>query len=144
MNALARTIISQSHFQGVFSIDNLPNFGCTIPASYIIHVNHRVCYAVIFYSKDKVVVMNPATNIVATPPELILELCYLCDVQILNLNINFLIKHMFGTCLFFIFHCIDSLDKITECFPPQNSYIEHMDNIHDFLKVKNPIRFNQW
>lgn len=143
MESLASSILYNCHFKGCFHVDKLPDFS-SYPASYLIYVDPLVYFAVIRYSEEELVVFNPASRLIAYPPELIEELSYFCDVTLLDLNINFLVKHMFGTCIFFIFHCINNINKLFITFPKESSYIEHMYNIKDFLKVKNPSHFNSW
>lgn len=135
-------ILKNCNFKGFYFIDNLPNFQCG--SSYIIYIDHVVHFAVIFYNSEKIVVFNAASKLVAIPPELIEQLSYLTNVTLLNFDINFLVKHLLGTCTYFIYHCMNSIENVTNIFPINNSYIQHMDNIHDFLKVKSPEHFNKW
>lgn len=140
---LAKNILTEHSFKGCFSIDNLPSFE-KYPASYLVHVDPIVWFAIIRYSEDELVLFNPASRLIAIPGELTEELSDYCNVTILDCDVNFIVKHMFGTCIFFIYHCSQTYNNLYETFPKDSSYIQHMENIHDFLKVKSHIHFNKW
>lgn len=100
-------VISQStlkgcHFEGIFSIDQLPEFGKVIPASYLIHIDNKVWYAIIHYNKDDISLFNPASNLVSTSPKLIDSLSYYANVTLVDCNINCFVDHMYDTCIYFI------------------------------------------
>ena len=143
MNKMIHNILYDHHFKGCYSIHHLPTFE-HYPGSYLIFVDSLVWMAVIRYENGNVVLFNPARSLVAIPPELVEDLSFLNHVTILNCDYSILVKHMMGICIYFIFHCMSSLDNLNIAFPPSSSHIQHMLNIHDFLKVKCPIHFNSW
>lgn len=149
--ASAENILAYCNFKGCFSIQNLPNFETSeysIPFSYIVYMNSLVCYAIIQFKQEQVVVFNPAERIVATEPTLLEHLSYITDVTVIHCDVIFILKHMFGAGLYFIYHCYNDVTKLEQnltcIFPPNVSYIDHMENIHDFLKCKDPVNFNVW
>ena len=140
---IAANLLRNCHFQGCFPINKLPDFK-KYPASYLIHCDHMVWYAVIRYSENEdVVLFNPAPRLIEIEHSLLTALLSFSNVTVKNINANFVVQQMFGTCLYFIWHCISSLDAITTCFPVSSDPLQHTNNIVDFLKCKDPLNFNR-
>lgn len=149
--ASAENILAYCNFKGCFSITNLPDFKTSeysIPFSYIVYINSTVCHAVIQFNQDQAVVFNPAEKYIITNPKLVEHLSDVSNVTIIHCDDIEILKYMFGAGLYFIYHCYNDFTKLQQnytcAFPCNVSYIDHMNNIHDFLKCKDPINYNAW
>ena len=145
MKSTSEKILARSNFKGGYSIDFLPTFiDSRYPHNYLIFVDASVFFAVVVHNENTATVFNCARQKIVIPPELVYELSHLYNVTLLNCDITVELDHMFGISLFFLYFCIDNLALLPIIFPPKNSHYQHYCNVHDFLKVHDPINFNKW
>ena len=146
MKGAADKILAGSpNYKGGFAIDCMPEFvDSSYPHSYLIFVDSSVFFAVVVVDSNTAVIFNSARRKVSIPPELIAELSYLYTVTLINGDITENCDHMFGICLFFLYFCTVSISLLPTIFPPNNTYSQHYLNIHDFLKVQYPCKYNKW
>lgn len=133
-------------YKGRFSINFLPNcikdYKSASPDLYIVFSRPHINYGVIILDKENAVIFNPNHNLYRIDSKLIDKLTYLYSLTMIEGHYIQTGLQSLAACIYFLYHChYFSIDEFKIHFPLHATVEQHIDNIRDFIKVKDPCHY---